>query len=149
MKRWDVLLNALGVLLVFVIVGPLIGGLVFGVYLAASQGGADAFSVALTAALLGHLGGLLPATVTGAACVAASFWLSGRKIWLAFAVVIGAVISAAHLALFDTYPTSTPGPADFLIIGAVGAAAALICALISEGFRPRRRMRRVRPSGSA
>ncbi len=149
MKNRDNMVNAAGVLLVFMIVGPLVGGFVFGLFLAASEG-ADLGGpgLALTTALLGHLGGLLPAAVTGALCAAASPWLKGRAAWLAFAVVAGAGTSAAHLALADTYPTSTPGTGDFMQIAVVGAAAALGCALISDGFRPRRRVRRVRPSGS-
>lgn len=149
MKSRDHMVNAAGVLLVFVIVGPLVGGFVFGLFLAASEGaGVGAPGLALTTALLGHLGGLLPAAVTGGLCAGASPWLRSRAAWLAFAVVAGAGISVAHLALADTYPTSTPGTGDLVRIAVVGAVAALGCALISDGFRPRGRVRRVRPSGS-
>ena len=149
MKSRDVLVNAVGVFLVFIIAGPLIGGLAFGVMLAVSQGGGDALGTAATAALLGHLGGLLPAAATGLLCAGASPWLAARRTWLIFAGVVGAVTSAGHLALFDTYPTSNPQVLDFVQIAGVGAAAALACAMICDSFRPRRRARRVRPSDSA
>ncbi len=116
----------------FVLIGPPVGGTVVAVWSAFEQTSpmslGDWLQLPLGGALIGYLGGAIPAFITGVLASAAAPVVPRREIWVAGATLLGGGVS------FVTYSTIGMPPAIF----AAGAAASLVASLVGLQVRPRR-----------
>ena len=139
-------------LLVFTLIGPVVGGLIFwiggGVLVSAVKNPADLGNLAIGA--LGISLGLAPvgmiqALITGLISGLVSRGTSRHRLWIAITVGAGGLVSALSLptALLVHSIARDGGFTQALVFGmgimfASGVGAALICAVLCMGFRPRR-----------
>lgn len=139
-------------LLVFTLIGPVVGGLIFwiggGVLMGAVKSPVDLGNLAIGA--LGISLGLAPlgmvqALITGLISGLVSRGTSRHGLWIAITAGAGGLASALSVptALLVHSIASHDGVAQALSVGmgsmfASGAGAALICACLCSGFRPRR-----------
>ena len=116
---------------VFILVGSPAGGLAFGLILIAEN---PPYVLRLgdlirlpAFALMGFVGGCLPAFLTGVLSAAVSSRIGSRIVWVLFAMAAGASISAMVYGM-------TGG---WVYFGPVGAFAAFVSGLVGLGVRPR------------
>lgn len=132
-KAWG---RGLAVAGVFALIGPLIGAtLVMGV-MAVSLMMVDPPNAVVTllmwpfAAVLGMMIGFVPALLTGGLMAALSTRLKTRLAWIGAAAVCGMATTALFYRLADL-------GSDPMIPLVCGGGAAVACALITLGWRPR------------
>ena len=113
---------------VFVLFGPLLGGLAL-VILDILRGGPPDFGWAMIAVIASPIAGILPAAATGLMAAAISSRVDSRLLWALACAALGAGLAGLVL-----------GGGGFMPIGdiaAAGAAAGLGSALLSLPVRPR------------
>lgn len=126
----------------FVIVGPLTGTAVIWAFLLVPMAvtGVDGqplteIMIGLPGALLlslvlGYLFGAVPAAITGMIALVFSYAFTSRWLWAIFCALAGFVVTVAGYVLLGM------GMTDTLPLGAVGAVAGAVCALVVRKGRP-------------
>lgn len=133
----DNLWRGIGVAAVFAVIGPLAGAtgvllVLAGALLMTDPGnGMAALLMWPFAAVLGMMIGFIPALLTGVAMSLVSSRLASWRMWIGVAAVCGVVMTA----LF--YRLAGLGDDLWTSIGC-GGGAAIVCALITLNWRPRR-----------
>lgn len=116
---------------VFVLIGPFIGGVFFGVLILAESseavGWRELVSLPLTG-LMGYVMGFWPALLTGAACGVISSRISSKILWVVLATVAGAAFSSL---------TAGDQTDAWRFFAPIGAVAALSSSLVALQVRPR------------
>ena len=117
----------------FVLIGPPVGGIVFGLIpIFESGGGASAFQdlrSLLGIVLMSYVFGAMPALLSGAVAAAISSRVGSNILWVAAATMTGAATSPLF---FGGYPH--PFAPQMAIIGGI---AALVSAVVGLYVRPR------------
>ncbi|MBX3477642.1 MAG: hypothetical protein KF910_08540 [Brevundimonas sp.] len=130
--------RGVGVAAVFALIGPLVGTTLVLLVLAAALMMTNPANGILTvlmwpfAAVLGMMIGFIPALATGVVMAALSHRLKTRLAWIGASAACGMATTALVHRLADL--------GESLMVTVVcGGGAATVCALLSLGWRPRRR----------
>ena len=117
----------------FALVGPPVGGIVFGLMLMLDGGiGAASFrdiGSLLGAALMGYFFGMMPALLTGVVAAAISSRVRSKLLWVTIATLTGAAFSSPSWGGFEG------GLAPRMAV--IGGIAALASAIVGLYVRPR------------
>lgn len=128
--------RGLAVAAVFTFIGPLIGATLIMVVMAVSLMMVDPPNAVVTllmwpfAAVLGMMIGFVPALMTGGLMAILSPRLKTRLAWIGASTICGMAATAVFYRLADL-------GADLMIAFVCGGGAAVACALITLGWRPR------------
>ena len=116
---------------VFIVVGSPVGGLAFGVT-SMVENPPNVFRLEDLVRfpgfmLMGLVGGCFPAFLTGALSAAVSSRIRSKPVWVLFATVMGALVSAAVYGMSEGWVYFAP----------VGGLAAFVSGLVGLSVRPR------------